>query len=367
VSSLASALLDAPEIKIEPTPPAPLEDDAWFSLVRDAADIVNEELPPVVQIVEGIVTELSKLVIGSGSKTFKTWLTMDMSLSIAHGVTFLGRDTARRRVLYVNLELKPGTFTRRLQAIAKAKGLTVDRKWFFHLPLRGRLAAMSLHDAISRLIRFCRHFGIGVIVLDPLYKLNVEGEENNSRDMTIFFNELDRLTTEAECTVLLNDHFSKGNQSEKDPLDAIRGSSAKGGDVDAAMVLRRHEVEGCFRVDMVHRDLPPVEPFCIGWDFPLMELRPDLSPDAMKKARAGRKKAHDPQELVAAIADSTAENPVSISAWAEAAGLARQTLTDYLPELRAKGWITTVGEGSSARQYLTEKGREVARPVMGGK
>jgi hypothetical protein len=219
---------------------------------------------------------------------------------------------------------------------------------------------MDLYDVMSRLIRFCCHLRVGVIVLDPLYKLNVEGEENNSRDMTIFFNELDRLTTEAECTVLLNDHFSKSNQSEKDPLDAIRGSSAKGGDVDAAMVLRKHEVEGCFRVDMIHRELPPVEPFCIGWNFPLMELRPDLSPDAMKKAKAGRKKAHDPQKLVAAIANRTVQNPVSLSAWSKAANIPRQTLTDYLPELRGKGWIATVGEGSSARQYVTEKGRDAA-------
>lgn len=367
MSSFASDLLDPPDVKTEPALPAPAEDDAWFPLVKDAAEIITEELPPIVQIVEGIVTEQSKLVIGSGSKTFKTWLTMDMSLSISHGALFLGRKTSRRRVLYVNLELKPGTFTRRLQAIATAKRINVDREWFFHLPLRGMLAGMDLDDVISRFIRFCRHLRAGVIVLDPLYKLNVEGEENNSRDMTIFFNELDRLTTEAECTVLLNDHFSKGNQSEKDPLDAIRGSSAKGGDVDAAMVLRKHEVEGCFRVDMVHRDLPPVEPFCIGWKFPLMELRPDLSPDAMKKARTGRKKAHYPQKLVAAIVDSTAENPVSISAWAKTAGIARQTLTDYLPELRAKGWITTVGEGSSARQHLTEEGREAARRAEGGK
>jgi RecA-family ATPase len=272
------------------------ENDPWIPLVQDGADILTERLSPIVEIVKGIVTEQSKLVIGSGSKTFKTWLTMDMALSISQGVRFLGRDTTRRRVLYVNLELKPGTFTRRLQAIASAKMISVDRKWFFHLPLRGRLAGMDVHEIISRYIRFCRHLAIGVIVLDPLYKLNIAGEENSSRDMTVFFNELDRLTTEAECTVLLNDHFSKGNQSEKDPLDAIRGSSAKGGDVDAAMVLRKHEVEGAFRVDMVHRDLPPVEPFVVGWEFPLMRLRADLSPDAMKKAKAGRKPGHSAQK-----------------------------------------------------------------------
>lgn len=87
---------------------------------------------------------------------------------------------------------------------------------------------------------------------DPLFKLNIAGEENSTRDQTVFFLELDRLTTEAGCTAILNDHSGKGNQSEKDPLDVIRGSSAKGGDLDAAMVLRKHEVEHCFRVDMVH-------------------------------------------------------------------------------------------------------------------
>ncbi len=85
--------------------------------------------------------------------------------------------------------------------------------------------------------------------------------------------------TDLQCTAIFNDHSGKGNQSEKDPLDVIRGSSAKGGDLDAAMVLRKHDVDGCFRVDLVHRELAPVAPFCIGWNFPLMELRPDLNAD----------------------------------------------------------------------------------------
>jgi predicted transcriptional regulator len=320
----------------------------------------------VVEVVEGIVAEQSKLGIGSGSKSFKTWLSMDMGLSISHGVLFLGRKTIRHRVLYVNLELKPQTFERRLQAIAKAKGIVVDATWFLHLPLRGKLAGACLHDVVSRLIRFTVQLTVGVIIIDPAYKVNTEGLENDSRDQTLFFNEIDRITTEGNGTVILNDHSGKGNQSEKDPLDVFRGSSVKGGDLDAAMILRKHEIEGCFRVDLVHRELPPVEPFCIGWNYPLMELRADLSPDAMKRAKGGRPKTHDPRKLVAAIVDATAENPVSISAWAEAAGIKRQTLTGYLPELRVRGWVQTSGEGNTARQFLTEKGREAARQSLEG-
>jgi predicted transcriptional regulator len=341
--------------------PSTLESEDWSRLLQDAADIVAEELPPVVEIVKGIVAEQAKLVIGSGSKSFKTWVTMDMALSIAHGAPWLGYGTTRKRVLYVNLELKPQTFKRRLQTIAKAKDIKIERQWFLHLPLRGKLTQSTVNSLVSGIINLAQQSYIGVVVIDPVYKMNLEGDENSSRDQTLLFNQLDRITTEAKCTLILNDHFGKGNQSEKDPLDAIRGSSAKGGDVDAAMILRKHEVEGCFRVDMVHRELPPVGPFCIGWKFPTMELRPDLDPAAMKKSKPGRTPKSSLPELLRYIRDSSAENPISVSEWANRAGMTRQTLQTYISKMRCKGWISTVGEGSKARKFITAEGKEAVR------
>lgn len=332
-------------------------DDLHFAhLLEDAADIVQEDLPPPVEIIGGLVTERSKFVIGSGSKSFKTWVTICMALAIAHGVKFWQRDTARSRVLYVNLELKGSTFKRRVKLLADAMGIEVDPGWFLHLPMRGKVAGLTIDVLIERIIKLAKSKECHVIVLDPVYKLNTEGDENSARDMANLFNQLDRLTTEADATVILNDHFGKGNQSEKDPLDAIRGSSAKGGDVDAAMVMRRHEVADCFRVDVIHRELAPVEPFVVGWDFPLMALRDDLDPESMKKAKAGRKRAHDPLDLLKHIENSTKENPVTVLAWADAAGLKRDTLRGYLPEMRKHRWIASVGEGTSARQFITEHG-----------
>jgi predicted transcriptional regulator len=37
----------------------------------------------------------------------------------------------------------------------------------------------------------------------------------------------------------------------------------------------------------------------------------------------------------------------------------RQTLSDYLPEMRRQGLIATAGEGTAALQYITEKGKEL--------
>jgi hypothetical protein len=47
-----------------------------------------------------------------------------------------------------------------------------------------------------------------------------------------------------------------------------------------------------------------------------------------------------------------------------AAGVKRQTLQAYLPELRTKGWIRTAGEGNSARQYPTPEGIQAAQAYL---
>jgi hypothetical protein len=333
----------------------------WLELLADGADIQKKQLPPLVEIVKGIVGQHSKLAIVSSAKCFKSWLSIDLALAVSHGLKFLDRVTVRSRVLYVNLELKPDTFERRVQAIAKALKIEIEEAWFQHLPLRGHMAELSVHEIIDRIVEIAKKVQAEVIVIDPVFKLNVEGEENSSRDQTLLFNEIDRLTTEGKCTVVLNDHAGKGNQSEKDPLDVIRGSSAKGGDLDAAMVLRKHDVRDCFRVDLVHRELPPVEPFVLGWNYPLMQLRPDLSPDQMKKAKGGREREYDPLDLPEVIKKTTAKRPISISAWAAAAGVKRPTLVNYLSGMRSKGWIATVGEGNTARQHITKQGREILK------
>jgi hypothetical protein len=343
----------------------PKKPEAWMSLIEDGADILHEELPPVTEIVVGIVAEFSKLSIVSSAKSFKTWLTIYLALCISHGLPFLGRETTRRRVLYVNLELKVKTFKRRIQAIARALGMAdLDRNWFVHLPLRGELAGVKTQCFVDRVVAIAHQLNTGVIVVDPLFKINTEGDENSTQHQTILMNEVDRFTTKGGCTVILNDHSGKGNQSEKDPLDVIRGSSAKGGDIDAAMVLRQHDVKHCYRVDLVHRELCPVDAFVIGWEYPLMVLRPDLDPEAMRKPKGGRPRTHEPAELLATILDRTAENPISISAWARAAGVTRQTLQGHLMQMRLKGWLMTAGEGNSARQYPTEKGRKAVEESL---
>jgi RecA-family ATPase len=106
--------------------PPILAANPWLSEVEDTANTMTEILPPVVEVIQGIVVEGAKIVIGAGSKSYKTWLAILIALAIAHGVPVLDRATTRRRVLFINLELKPATFKRRIQTIANAIGIPVE-------------------------------------------------------------------------------------------------------------------------------------------------------------------------------------------------------------------------------------------------
>lgn len=330
----------------------------WRMITEDGSDTITEEIPDPIEIIDGLITEQSKAVIGGGSKTFKTWLSLNLSLAVQSGTSFLGRTCLKQRVLYVNLELKRRTFKKRVQHIVKHLNLTVERGWFCELHLRGKLSGLKVKDIVNRILDVILEKRCSLVILDPIYKVNVEGDENSSLDQTRLFNELDRITTEGNATLVFNDHFSKGNQAEKDPLDAIRGSSAKGGDVDAAIVLRSLEEPLCYRVDVVHRELPPVEPFCISWQFPVMVPREDLDPDTLrrpKKAKGGPK-PRDLSEILSPMLDHPQSNPCSFRQWADALKISHSTLQPYVSTLRSKGFIATSGEGNSARQFITDAG-----------
>lgn len=331
----------------------------WTVLVEDAAiDTTDIHIPEPIELVSSLIPEQAKTVIGGSSKTYKTWFATDLAVSIATGSHFLNLPTQQRTVLYVNLELKPPTFKRRLQAIANAKQVSLPPNSLYELHLRGKLAGLQITDIVGRILHIANKFNIQVAILDPLFKLNTAGDENSAFIQTQLFNQLDRLVTTANLTLIFTDHFSKGSQAEKDPLDAIRGSSAKGGDVDCAIILRAHQEPNAFSVHIVHRELPPVDPFVIRWSFPLMTPADELNPANMKQPHQPGRPFSQPSfhQLLAPIITRTKNNPISFPEWAALTNTPITTLKRIAVQLIAKGFITSVGEGTKAKKAITQEG-----------
>jgi hypothetical protein len=324
--------------------------------ILDAAEFLAQGLTTPPELVSGMIHQGSKIGIGGGSKSFKTWQLLDLAVSVAYGKEWLGRKTRTGRVLYVNFEIQPRFFQSRLQAVATEKGVAINSGQLSVWNLRGKAGDFSIllpkiYDAVKR--------DFALIILDPIYKLyGGFTDENNARDIAALLNAIEDLAVSTGAAVAFGAHFSKGNQAAKESIDRISGSGVFARDPDSLLMFTRHEKDDAFTVEAALRNFPPVPPFVVRWQFPLMAPDESLDPSKLKRP-GGRSREHHPAELCAAIPNTSPENPISISAWAIAAGVARQTLTDYLPEIRGKGWAATVGKGNKARQYLTAKGREM--------
>jgi hypothetical protein len=134
-------------------------------------------------IVEGILRDREIAIVVGQAKTAKTWFALDCALCVASGRRFLDRSTRQRRVLYLDYELKPGTFTRRMSMLSP----TVPVDFYFQC-LRGAERLPSITD-IAELVK---REGFGLVVVDSLYRTMWLSEENSNDSTT---RELTKLQT----------------------------------------------------------------------------------------------------------------------------------------------------------------------------
>jgi len=220
--------------------------NAWTG---DPAEIANLSDPPII---EGLLREREVATVVGAAKTAKTWFSLALALSVASGDPFLGMTTHRRKLLYLDYELKEGTFRKRMSLLAP------DRpEGFFFQCLRGKPRLPTVEE-IGDLVKA---EGFGLVVIDSLYRTGWLTEENNNDSTGRELTKLQTFTAAVGCTLILVDHTAKGGGNERTAVDAARGASAKGGFYDALLVLRPTDKgpdpEGNYCIlDPVLRDWP---------------------------------------------------------------------------------------------------------------
>lgn len=208
-------------------------------------EFIDREIPEPPEVIEGLLHQGSKGIIGGGSKSYKTWTLVDLAVSVAAGEPWIGFKTTKGKVLYVNLEIQEASFQKRVQKIVEVKGLNLARlkseRNLAVLTLRGFNA--SIEKLTVMLKARCEKEGFNMIVLDPLYKLLGNRKENAAEDMTDLFNLIEQIAKETGAAIMIGSHFSKGNQAKKDSMDRISGSGVFARDPDTIMTITQHARE----------------------------------------------------------------------------------------------------------------------------
>src|SRR5581483_4283370 len=63
----------------------------------------------------------------------------------------------------------------------------------------------------------------------------------------------------------------------------IGGSGVFARDPDTILVMTRHEQQDSYVIESTLRNFPPIQPFCVRWEYPLMVPAPELNPDELKQ------------------------------------------------------------------------------------
>jgi RecA-family ATPase len=173
------------------------------------------------------------MLISGPSKAGKSFALIELCISIAEGVPWMGLEVETGGVLYVNLELDRASCLHRFQDVYQAMGLRPRNMDAIDIwNLRGRSTPMD--KLAPKLIRRAQKKGYTAVIIDPIYKV-ITGDENSADQMAKFCNQFDLICARLGCAVIYCHHHSKGSQGQKASMDRASGSGVFARDPDALL------------------------------------------------------------------------------------------------------------------------------------
>ena len=272
--------------------------DEWVKWAEEQVDDLPEDvsyasvmnnLPPLKEeLIPGVLRVGHKMLLAGPSKAGKSFLLINLCISIAEGITWLGMKCKQGRVLYVNLELDPDSCFHRIAEIYQRLGITPQHPDYLQVwNLRGH--AVPMNRLAPLLIQRFKEKNYEAVVIDPIYKV-ITGDENNATEMSQFCSYFDKVAAEMGVAVIYCHHHSKGAAGKyANAADRSSGSGVFARDPDAILDLSQLKTEGheeqyknqypdacdeltAWELSGTLREFPPMPFKRIWFDYPIHRI-----------------------------------------------------------------------------------------------
>jgi hypothetical protein len=305
--------------------------------------LVEQAPAPPPEIIEGILHQGCKMILGGTSKSNKSWCLLDLAVSVASGQNWWGRKCVRTPVLYINFELHVWAIAQRLNSLATARPECRPLGDTLHVwNLRGHNADMTVLR--PKLEEQLAKYQFGLIIIDPAYKVLGDRDENANGEIASLMNEFEALAQKTGAAVVVAHHFAKGDSTSKNAMDRMSGAGAWARDPDSIMVLTPHEEPDCFTVTSILRNLPQLPEFVVSWEFPRMRVASDLNPEALRRPQSKNKVCTDKEFMQAILGTKTGKSFGKIVEDAKSSlDMSRSSTASYLKRLVDKGLVRSSG------------------------
>jgi hypothetical protein len=305
--------------------------------------------PQTQWLVEELWTDQAVGILGGEPKCCKSFLALDIAVSVASGAAALRQFPVRRTgpVLLFPAEDSLAVVRQRLEGIAAAAQVPFDS-----LPVQVitapslRLDTEPDRQRLSRTVQDQRPV---LLILDPLIRLH-RVDENDATQMAVLLSFLRQLQRQFQLAVLLVHHARKDSHASR-PGQALRGSSELHGWGDSNLYMRRKGPQ--LTLSTEHRAAP-------GQDHIPLQLSQSGSVVALKvvdRSLVEPEAVPTPTQRVRQ-ALAQLQEPIPVQQLQKLCGIRTAKVCSALAELSTKGEVVR-----DARGYQLKLPLPLSRPI----
>lgn len=279
-------------------------------------------------------------ILGGSPKSCKSWLGLDVAVSVASGTPCLGHfqvEHPATTLVYLAEDSLP-MVRARIASICEARGLSLASLDLNVLTvpclrLDQQPHQLALAETLARLRP-------GLLVLDPLVRLH-RLDENDAREVSGLLGYLRELQRTFNVAILVVHHARK--RTANSPGEALRGSSDLYAWTDVTAHLSRTS-EDALLLRVEHRSAPSPEAVRLK-----LVSRPDGTRTHLELQQAPAEPPLAPQPVPATLAASLltalagSRVPVAVEALRERVKAQKQRVTRCLEDLEKQGFVKRAG------------------------
>jgi hypothetical protein len=305
--------------------------------------------PQTQWLVEGLWSDQAVGILGGEPKCCKSFLALDVAVSVASGAACLRQFPVRRSgpVLFFPAEDSLAVVRQRLEGIAAAAQVP-----FGSLPVQVittpslRLDTEPDRQRLSRTVQEQRPV---LLILDPLIRLH-RVDENDATQIAALLSYLRQLQRQFQLAVMLVHHARKDSHSSR-PGQALRGSSELHGWGDSNLYMRRKGSQ--LTLSTEHRAAP-------SQDHIPLQLAESGSVVALKVLDRSSVEPDAPLSPTDRVRQALAQyrEPIPVQQLQKLCGIRTAKVCSALAELSTKGEVVR-----DVRGYQLKLPLPVSRPI----
>ena len=189
-------------------------------------EIMTQPLKPIEFVVDNLITQ-GLFILAGAPKIGKSWLALDICLSVAKGETVLNANTNRGTTLYLCLEDSKIRIQNRLYE------MTDEPTENLHFALLANSIGSGLEEQIETFIS--EHSDTKIIFIDTMQKIRSDSPDSTYATDYKELSVLKSIADKHSVAIVLVHHLRK--TKDTDPFNMISGTTGLSSCVDGSFVL----------------------------------------------------------------------------------------------------------------------------------